>query len=63
MTDNQLLHRANGIRRIRECVKRIDMLPTDCGTIYGSVNLRKPKVSFSWAFKVPEGYEDLWKKK
>lgn len=61
MTDTQLLHKANGILRIRECIKSTEMLPTECGTIYGSCNLRKQS-TFMTTIAIPKGFEKLWSK-
>lgn len=36
MTDNQLLHKVNGIRRIKQAIKNCDLPITERGTMFSS---------------------------
>lgn len=75
MTDTQLLHKANGIRRIRECVKNCNIPETKKGTWYSRIKIvvgwhkggtiypsdYLPPV-FEARINLTEGWDRLWKK-
>lgn len=40
MTDTQLLHKANGIRRIKQAIKNCDLPVSEVGTVFNNNHLK-----------------------